>query len=105
MKLLLDENLPVDLRHAVTGHDCQTVRYNQWNGKRNGELLTVAAAAGFDALLTRDSNLPYQQGVSLPLAVVVLNAPSNKLHEIVPLIPALLKALETLRPKAITFVP
>jgi len=27
VKLLLDENLPHDLRHKLTGHDVFTVRY------------------------------------------------------------------------------
>lgn len=46
MKLLLDENLPLSLRHAfVPPIEVVTVQYMQWKGRKNGELL------GFDAWL------------------------------------------------------
>ncbi|MEQ8846393.1 DUF5615 family PIN-like protein [Botrimarina sp.] len=105
MKLLLDENLPHRLRPLLTGHDCATAAFMGWGGMQNGELLAMAAAGGFDALLTKDTNLSYQQDQSrLPLAIVVIRAPSNKLDDIRPLLPALLAALENLRPNAVTVV-
>jgi len=42
MKLLLDENLPHQLRNEIPGHDCVTVAYMGWGGLENGELLTRA---------------------------------------------------------------
>ena len=60
MKILLDENLPHDLRHFLPGHDVYTVTYMRWSGKSNGELLRTAAQDGFDVLLTKDS------GVEIP---------------------------------------
>ncbi|MGD9634930.1 MAG: hypothetical protein AB7G28_20195 [Pirellulales bacterium] len=53
MKLLLDENLPHQLRHEIPGHDCSTVAFMGWSGLENGELLREAAHAGFDAMLTK----------------------------------------------------
>jgi hypothetical protein len=32
MKLLLDENLPHQLRHEIGGHECFTVTYMGWSG-------------------------------------------------------------------------
>jgi len=58
MKVLLDENLPHPLRHELPGHECFTVAYMGWGGIENGELLALAAALGFDALLTKDSKPP-----------------------------------------------
>lgn len=105
MKLLLDENLPHRLRPLLPGHDSATAAYMGWGGKQNGELLALAADAGFDALLTKDTKLSYQQDQSrLPLAIVVIHAPSNKLDDIRPLLPKLLAALENLRPRAVTVV-
>ena len=49
MKLLLDENLPHDLRHHIGGHQVITTAYMGWSGKKNGELLRLAGDAGFDA--------------------------------------------------------
>lgn len=106
MKVLLDENVPHRLRPLLTGHECETVKYRGWSSVRNGELLALAADAGFDAFVTKDTNLPYQQDVAnLPLAVVVLKAPTNRFVDIRPLLPALLKALEVLAPNAVTVVP
>lgn len=105
MKLLLDENMPVELRREIHGHVCETVAYRRWTGKRNGELLQLAADAHFDALLTKDTNLPYQRdATNLPLAVIVLATPTNKPDDIRRLMPALLAALRELTPNAITVV-
>jgi hypothetical protein len=67
-----------------------------WSGIKNGQLLALAAQ-NFDAFITVDKNLPYQQNTStLPLAVLVLNAETNELVSLLPLIPALDKALTQL---------
>ena len=105
MKLLLDENLPHQLRHELPGHDCFTVAYLKWGGIENGELLALAASAGFDALLTKDANLEYEQNLTkLPLSVIVLHAKSNDLDDVRPLIPALLDALAGILPRSVTRV-
>ena len=107
MKLLLDENLPHQFRHEMGAeHDCYTVAFMGWAGVENGELLARAAAAGFDAMLTKDTKLQYQQSpVDLPLAVVVLRAPSNDIDDLRPLEPDLLRALAALPPKTVVRAP
>jgi hypothetical protein len=68
MKLLLDENLPHQLRHELPGHNCYSVAYMGWAGVENGELLRRAASEGFEALISKDANLQYeQQLVNLPM--------------------------------------
>jgi predicted nuclease of predicted toxin-antitoxin system len=105
MKLLLDENLPHQLRHEVTGHDCTTVAFMGWSGVENGELLRRAAAAGFDAVLTKDATVEYEQNlVNLPLAVVVLHAATNDIDDIRPLLPNLILSLDSLVPKQVSHV-
>lgn len=105
MKLLLDENLPHQLRHEITGHDCSTVAYMGWAGAENGDLSSRAETAGFDALVTKDANLQYESNlVNLPIAVVVLHAPSNDIDEIRPLIPNLLQTLANLPAKQVSHV-
>ena len=48
----------------------------------------------FDAFITVDKNLPYQQNTAnLPVAVFVLDSISNELPYLLPLIPALERAL------------
>jgi hypothetical protein len=76
MKLLLDENLPHVLRNELPGHACFTVSYMGWSGIENGELLRRATSEGFDAFLTKDANVQYEQNLTnFPIAVVVLHAP------------------------------
>ena len=101
MKLLLDENLPHKLRTEITGHDVFTVAYMGWSGVENGALLAVAAQAGFEALITNDRGLEFEQNLAtLPLAVVVLLTKANTVEAIRPFLPALHSALVTLQPRA-----
>jgi hypothetical protein len=106
MKLMLDENLPHQLRHELPGHECFTVAYMGWGGLENGALLALAASNGFDALLRKDANLEYEQNLTnLPIAVVVIAAPSNDIDDIRPLLPRVLTALQGLPAKQVTRVP
>jgi predicted nuclease of predicted toxin-antitoxin system len=105
MKLLLDENLPHQLRLEIPGHQCITVAYMGWAGIENGDLLSRAESANFEAVVTKDANLEYESNlVNLPIAVVVLHAPSNDIDDIRPLLPRLLEALTSLPPKQVTHV-
>jgi predicted nuclease of predicted toxin-antitoxin system len=100
MKVLLDENLPHRLRSELHGHDVYTVAYMKWAGIGNGELLRVAAAERFDAVITNDRGLEYQQNIgTLPVAVIVLLAKANTIEAIRPLCPELLATLDQLRPR------
>ena len=106
MKTLLDENLPHELRHLLTGHDVFTVAYMGWSGTKNGALLARAANDGFAAFITMDNGVAYQQNPSsLPLSVVILSAASNDISDLIPLVPALLRCLSALAPRAIVRVP
>lgn len=68
---------------------------------KNGVLLALAAVE-FDAFITVDRNLPYQQNVAaLPIAVVVPMAHSNELQALLPFVPHLEKALTTLQPRSL----
>lgn len=100
MKILLDENLPHRLRPLLIGYDVFTVAFMKWNGVENGMLLTLAAADGFDAVLTKDTGMPYEQNTqALSCSIVVLEAPTNELEDIRPLVPAILECLKTFTPR------
>jgi hypothetical protein len=105
MKLLLDENLPHQLRLEIPDHQCFTVAFMGWSGVKNGELLKSAHAEGFDAFLTKDAGVQYEQNLtSLPIAVVILHAPSNDIEDIHALLPSLALALQNLRPAELIHV-
>ena len=83
MKLLLDENLPKRLKTDFPEHEIYTVRDQGWNGIKNGQLMQLMANNGFDALLTFDKNLQYQQNFrKYTIAVFVLSASSNTYIEL-----------------------
>ena len=93
MRVLLDECVPRALREELRGHEVITVAEAGWAGVKNGALLQLAAK-DFDVLLTVDRNLEYQQSFSgLALAVVVIDAPSNDVSVLRPLMPAVREAL------------
>ena len=69
-----------------------------WGDLNNGALLD-AMAGQFDALVTVDKRLPQQQHVKdRPFGVVVLRARSNRLADLLPLVPELLRVLAGLGP-------
>jgi len=94
MKLLLDENLPKRLKADFSGHNIYTVRDKGWNGKKNGELLTLMLADGFEVLITFDKNLQYQQNFKkYSIPVLVLNATDNSYLTLQQLVPAINEVL------------
>lgn len=64
MKILFDQNVPRALSAFLIGHEVVRAAELNWDGLRNGELLLQAEAQGFDALITCDRNLEYQQRVT-----------------------------------------
>ena len=96
MRILLDECVPKGLKRGFgPGHLVLTVSEAGWSGTKNGQLLALAASK-FDAFVTSDTNLEYQQTLAKSsIVVVVLIARSNDINALRPLVPAALAALET----------
>ena len=98
MRILIDEQIPRQLALYLVGHDARTVQQESWAGLKNGELLTKGEDAGFSVFLTGDQNLEFQQNIlKSRLGVVVLCAASNALEDLLPLVPAALTAIATVR--------
>jgi len=94
MLLLLDECVPRPLRRDLVGHDVRHVVDMGWSSKRNGELLRLMVAEHFEALLTVDQNLEFQQNLrALGIGVVLVLAKTNRVKELRPLVPQILAAL------------
>jgi hypothetical protein len=98
LKILLDENLDWRLRRDLTGHTVESVPLLGWSGTQNGALLKRAEKAGFDVLLTMDTNMSFQQDLSkFKITVIALRAATNRLADTHPLIPKVLTALRRCR--------
>lgn len=105
MLILLDECVPRPLRRSVTGHDVRTIREMGWAGKKNGELLALMSGAGFQVLLTVDQNLRYQQNLAAAgVAIIVMVAPTNRLADLILLVPGVELALVGIAPGVVVEV-
>ncbi len=91
MRVLLDENVPHDLKTTLVGHAVATVQGLGWSGTLNGELLKRASGT-IDAFVTLDRKLEHQHDISaLPFGVVVLRARSSKMQDLAPLVQGILQ--------------
>ena len=98
MRVLLDESVPRQLVAKLTGHNVSTVQREGWSGVTNGALLKQAAER-FDAFVTGDKNLEFQQNYAkLGLIIIVLVARDNRVETILGLSDRILVALREAQP-------
>jgi predicted nuclease of predicted toxin-antitoxin system len=95
MKILLDECIDRKLAKDFAGYQVKTVPQMGWAGVKNGQLLALAETE-FDIFITVDRNLSFQQNLpQFDIAIIVLQASSNRLAELKPLVPKVLAILAT----------
>jgi predicted nuclease of predicted toxin-antitoxin system len=98
MRVLLDTCVPKRLARDLPGYEVRHASEMGWSDLDDGPLLT-AMAGSFDALVTVDQNLPYQQNLKArPFAVFLLRAHSNRLTDLARLVPKLRAALKRAAP-------
>ncbi len=97
MRLLLDECLPRDLKLHFAEHECKTVQEMGWSGKKNG-ILARMAEGHFDVLLTVDQRFNYEVKSRSSLAILIVNAKTNRIEDLEPFVPAVREALHSLEP-------
>lgn len=95
MKVLLDECVPRPLRRALTGHEISTIDEAGWKGLKNGVLLRQAEER-FDAFVTADKGLRYQQNLAdRRIAILELGTPHwPRLQRFIPQIQQALDGLQ-----------
>ncbi len=104
MRILLDESLPKRLKKHFTGHTVKTVVEAGWQGKKNGELMSLMAAK-FDVFMTADQNLTYQINLRHALIpVFVLKANTNRYDDLKPLMPLVIKKLNSHQTDKVTII-
>lgn len=93
LRILLDECIDRRLAKEISGHVVKTAPEMGWGGLDNGTLLAKADKE-FDVFLTVDRNLTFQQNLpKFDISVLVLRARTNRLRDLVPLVPKILDAL------------
>jgi len=102
LRVLLDECVDVRLAASLATADVRTVADQGWLGISNGQLLALAAAE-FDVFVTVDRNLPFQQHLpKFDIAVILLRAKTNRLDDLVVLVPDLLSAIPSAKEGVVT---
>ena len=105
MRVLLDHNLPLVLRTWLVGFDVTSARYAALAEEEDVDLLPLAAAAGFDVLVTGDRRMPFQQNLAtLPIALLIIETRRLRADLIRPLLPKIVTALSDLRPRECVYV-
>jgi hypothetical protein len=95
MKILFDQGTPAPLRSALTAHTISTAYEMGWTDLDNGALLKAAEAA-FDAMITTDKNLRYQQDLEgRRLAILIL--PTTSWPKIQAHLPQVIAAVDRLQ--------
>ena len=103
-RVLIDECLPVQLRHVFAGHDVRTVMHMAWRSLKNGELLNAAEREGFDVFVTADSGIPANHDLAgWHLAVVVI--PTNRRKIVESIAPLLRKTVDDVAPGDCRIIP
>jgi hypothetical protein len=103
--VLIDESLPKPLRRDLPGFQSFTVQQRGWSRTKNGALLRAAESGGFDAFLTADQSIQYQQNLSnSKLRIIVFQALSNRIEHIRPLMPQAIDALNEMAPGEIRII-
>jgi hypothetical protein len=105
VRVLIDECVPWKLGSYLIGHECESVSKVGFAGKKNGVLLTLAEQAGFDAFLTVDQGIPYQQRLEgLRIALSSYGHQPIKMEALLPHVPACLEALRSVLPGDVVLV-
>ena len=90
----MDECVPRPLRRLLPGHEVATVQEMGWSGKRNGELLQLAADK-FDVFMTSDRGILRQQNLTRT-QIAIVSLPSNDLESLERVAPKIHQAMDSI---------
>ena len=96
MKVFVDECVNKLLMAHLIGHTVVHITDTSLRGTQNGELLQMISS-DYEVFLTIDRNIPFQQNLRrFSLAFIIIHAQSNKLADLLPLVPDVLNLLNKL---------
>jgi hypothetical protein len=101
---LLDACVDWRLSRAIIGHEVKTAHQMGWGALKNGALL-ASADGSFHVFVTVDQGIPFQQNVQTPnIAVVILQAKTKRLADLLQLVPGLLMAIDSAKSGTVKLV-
>lgn len=94
--IYLDNCVPRPLKREFIGYKVNHARDLNWGKLLDDELL-VAVAKDFDVMITTDQNMRHQQNLELyDVAIIVLCGRTNRIEDLIPLIPTALNKLQSI---------
>lgn len=97
MRVFIDECVTITLMPHLIGHDFVHIRNTPWLSTKNGALLRLVQEQ-YDVFLTTDRHLPDQQNLrKFNLTFVIMRGVSNRIEDLLPLMPDTLAVLDTIR--------
>jgi predicted nuclease of predicted toxin-antitoxin system len=105
VKLLLDAMMPEEIKQLLGDHEVVHVAEVGWRHLSNGELLSAGEREGFDALVTKDANIPHQQNMkNRRIRLVVVRPRSQDLEDLLALAPEIDRSLRDIAPGGVVRV-
>jgi hypothetical protein len=94
MRVFVDECVTIMVMPHLIGHDFVHISNTPWLGTKNGVLLRLVQD-DYEVFLTTDRHLPDQQNLrNFNLTFVIMRGISNKIEDLLPLVPDTLTALD-----------
>ena len=109
MKLLFDESLPYPIRNEFNQNSAQQLKIDfvqeiGWSGLTNGNLLEKAQT-DYDFFITGDTSIHEHTDLNnYSIPVVILHGPTNRLEDLVDLVPSAINCLESSQTKEINII-
>ena len=98
MRLLLDENIGIEVQKMLFEYETKRLRDMGWLGKKNGELMKLISENNFDIFISTDKNLPYQQNLSkLTYGLWILDTPRNDVNTLKLFVPLIIYEIEKMK--------
>lgn len=98
--------MPARLASALVDHEVSTVVREGRAGTKNGALLTLAEQHRWDAIVTVDGGIPFQNRMNgRVLSLIVVKSPSNTLDQLLQLMPEVNDSARTLAPGSVLRIP
>jgi len=103
-RVVLDNCVPRSLVRHLGALNVRRVEDYGWADEDDGPLLKLLEPV-CDVFITVDRNLPHQQRLDhRPFATIVLRAHSNRLDDLLPLLPRLLEVVSEVTPGSVSHV-
>ncbi len=104
MRVLLDENMPLDFGVLLPGHDVDHIETLGLKGTKNGALLELARDS-YDAFVSLDRGILFQHRHHGNLIVLIVRVPNSNRESINERADAVCEALGSVHPGDVLEVP